>query len=271
MFTPIDLADDQDEKHHLFKMKTQYDRKEKTIRNGAKQHHVHDLYRENVLLGNGKENIKKIVDAENAKIEREKIEDRLKSLREEEECREKKATMVDSIRHFKREDLKIKDQRNVKVKRDLIEEKDVNEENFIEYLKRMSNKESNRMSNAQTLKEFWNKQCKELNNDRTKFRQDHQDYENAIKYSEDLEEDEFEVFAENVITQQKARHRDTYPIRKLKTALNLGKGPAIMAMDNFDNKIYAQTKDPYYKPVDSRNRLSINWNPDNKTMEDKSI
>ena len=29
----LDLADDQDEKHHLFKMKTQYERKEKTIRN----------------------------------------------------------------------------------------------------------------------------------------------------------------------------------------------------------------------------------------------
>ena len=86
-----------------------------------------------------------------------------------------------------------------------------------------------------------------------------------------MEEDEFEVFAENVITQQKARGRDTYPIRKLKTTLNLGKGPAIMALDNFDNKIYAQAKDTYYRPVDSRNRLSINWNPDDKTMEDKTI
>ena len=44
-----------------------------------------------------------------------------------------------------------------------------------------------------------------------------------------------------------------------------------MALDNFDNKIYAQAKDTYYKPVDSRNRLSINWNPDDKTMEDKTI
>ena len=178
----LDLADDQDERHHHFKMKTQYERKEKTIRNGAKQHRVHDLYRENVLLGNGKENIKKIVDAENAKIERELIEDHLKSLKEEEESKEKKATLIDSLRHFQQEDLKIKTQRNVKIKRDIAEEKDVNEENFIEYLKRMSNNESNRMSEAQTLKEFWNKQCNELKNDRTKFRQDHQDYENAIKY-----------------------------------------------------------------------------------------
>ena len=44
-----------------------------------------------------------------------------------------------------------------------------------------------------------------------------------------------------------------------------------MALDNFDNKIYAQAKDTYYRPVDSRNRLSINWNPDDKTMEDKTI
>ena len=44
-----------------------------------------------------------------------------------------------------------------------------------------------------------------------------------------------------------------------------------MALDNFDNKIFAQMKDIHYKPVDSRNRLSLNWNPDIKILEDKTI
>ena len=52
-----------------------------------------------------------------------------------------------------------------------------------------------------------------------------------------------------------------------KSNLTFGIGPALVAADNFDNKIYAVTKDQFYTPLDSRNRLSINWDPDSRKSE----
>ena len=48
--TLLELADDQDERQHCFKMKHKYERKEKTIRNGAKQHLAQKLYVDQGLL-----------------------------------------------------------------------------------------------------------------------------------------------------------------------------------------------------------------------------
>ena len=118
---------------------------------------------------------------------------------------------------------------------------------------------------------FWDDQCGELNKDRKNFKQDHADYENAIKFREDQDEDVFEKYAEDLIFKEQSMLRDTYPMRKAKVQMNLGKGAVIQALDNFDNKIYTQMRDIHYKPVDSRNRLSINWNPDDRTIEDKTI
>ena len=118
---------------------------------------------------------------------------------------------------------------------------------------------------------FWDDQCGELNKDRKNFKQEFADYENAIKFREDQDEDVFEKYAEDLIYKEQSMLRDTYPMRKAKVQMNLGKGAVIQALDNFDNKIYTQMKDIHYKPVDSRNRLSINWNPDDRTIEDKTI
>ena len=66
---------------------------------------------------------------------------------------------------------------------------------------------------------------------------------------------------------------DTYSIRKCKSNLALGNGPALVAATNvylnnhIDNRIQAMTRDQFYQPIDSRNRLSIIWYPDNKKSE----
>ena len=81
-----------------------------------------------------------------------------------------------------------------------------------------------------------------------------------------MDEDSVERYTDRLISLQQSLGRDTYPIRKCKNTLGLGQGPPVVASDNFDNKIYSVTKDIFYKPIDSRNRLSINWNPD-RTIE----
>ena len=76
-----------------------------------------------------------------------------------------------------------------------------------------------------------------------------------------------ERYTERLLSTQQSLGRETYPIKKCKSNLAFGKGPALVAADNFDNKIYAATKDQFYQTSESRNRLSINWNPDNKGSE----
>ena len=66
---------------------------------------------------------------------------------------------------------------------------------------------------------------------------------------------------------------NTYSISKCKSNLALCKGPALVVAENvylndhIDNRIQAITKDQFYQPIDSRNRLSIIWYPDNKKSE----
>ena len=76
-----------------------------------------------------------------------------------------------------------------------------------------------------------------------------------------------ERYTERLLSMQQSLGRETYAIRKCKSNLALGKGPVLVAADNFDNKIYSVPKDKFYQPVDSRNRLSINWDPDSKKSE----
>ena len=64
-----------------------------------------------------------------------------------------------------------------------------------------------------------------------------------------------------------------WDVRKFKSNFALEKGPALVAAENvylndhIDNRIQTVTKDQFYQPIDSRNRLSINWYPDNKKSE----
>ena len=82
-----------------------------------------------------------------------------------------------------------------------------------------------------------------------------------------------ERYTEQLLSTQQSLGRDTYSIRKCKSNLALGKGPALVAAENvylndhMDNRIQAVTKDQFYQPIDSRNRLSINWYPDFKKSE----
>ena len=249
------------------------------FRNGAKQHHVAKQFKETILSQAKDGNCHKIhnpvytkfYNDEDSKIAKEVAEDDLKELDDTWAVHEKKMHMAKVLQNFKAEDYSIRQARRDQAALEVQGDRRVNEKEFQEHLFRTKDKETNRLKDIETLKGFWKNQCNELDSNRKAFRQSHKDYEDAIKLYEDINEDNFEKHAEDLIFEEKARGRDTYPMRKAKVAMNLGRGAAIMNMDNFDHKIYANMTDIYYKPIDSRNRLSINWNPDDKSREDKTI
>ena len=128
-------------------------------------------------------------------------------------------------------------------------------------MKDVETKEDKRIRYERDIAKFWDKQVNDKKEKKTQKFNDELDFLNGTKYREQNDEDQFEQFTEKVISTQRSLGRDPYPIRNLANSLCLGKGPPLVASDNFDNKLFCVPKDIFYKPEDSRTRLSINWNP----------
>ena len=76
-----------------------------------------------------------------------------------------------------------------------------------------------------------------------------------------IEADELEEYAERLVATQMKRRHNVYPIQKAKEKLGFeSQGrPVLLASDASKIRIHPQTKDMFYKPEHSRDRLSINW------------
>lgn len=55
------------------------------------------------------------------------------------------------------------------------------------------------------------------------------------------------------------RGRNIHPIQKARDSLGLGKGPPLLASDASGIRHFHTTKDIFYKPEHSRERLSLTW------------
>ena len=64
-----------------------------------------------------------------------------------------------------------------------------------------------------------------------------------------------ERYTEGLLSIQQSLGRDTYSIRKCKSNLALGKGPALVAAKNvylnnhIDNRIHAMTRDQFFQQI----------------------
>ena len=250
----LDLADAQAEGHHKAKIDEKIAKHERILRIGARQHHAAKLYKENVL--------DKIVDKEDDNIEDFLAKEDNLYWNAMKKHKDKKVDLAKSLNHFHNEDQKIKNQRREVAKTEIVLERENDEQKFETFLKYAQNQDDKRLYKANEIKRFWNDQCNAKKEAKRMQKKAEADYLKAIKYRESVDEDNFEQIAENLISTQQALGRETYPVVKCKAKLALGRGPPLVAADNFGNKIYAVTKDQFYKPIDSRNRLSINWNPD---------
>ena len=87
------------------------------------------------------------------------------------------------------------------------------------------------------------------------------------KYQEDtktkiaIEDDQLEDYAEKLVSTQFNKGYKVRPIIKAKQTLGLeARGcPVLIASDASKIRIQPQPKDIFYRPEDSRERLSINW------------
>ena len=86
-------------------------------------------------------------------------------------------------------------------------------------------------------------------------------YQEHLLTKEAIEADELEEYAERLVADQLKRGHKVYPIQKAKEKLGFeSQGrPVLIASDASKIRIHPQTKDMFYKPQDSRDRLSINW------------
>ena len=93
-----------------------------------------------------------LVKEEDERIERQVAEDEFKHHEEIEKEKQRKIDLAESLMKFKFEDQRIKEQRTQRAKQDILIEKEVEEQQFKEFLKRMNTNETNRMSKAQLYK-----------------------------------------------------------------------------------------------------------------------
>jgi hypothetical protein len=68
-----------------------------------------------------------------------------------------------------------------------------------------------------------------------------------------------ERYTEAVLHTQVGRGNSTYAIQKAKSRMGLGKGPPLVASDASGIRTHHVTKNVFYKPEHSRERLSITW------------
>ena len=95
-----------------------------------------------------------------------------------------------------------------------------------------------------------------INEDRNKQHQEDTKTKIAI------EDDQLEDYAEKLVATQFNKGYKVHPIIKAKEKLGLeARGcPVLIASDSSKIRIQPQPKDIFYRPEDSRERLSINWN-----------
>ena len=86
-------------------------------------------------------------------------------------------------------------------------------------------------------------------------------HQDAVKEHIAIEDDELEVHAEELIAKQFNKGYNVHPIRKAKEKLALeARGcPVVVSLDGSKIRIQPQPKDIFYRPEQSRDRLSINW------------
>lgn len=134
------------------------------------------------------------------------------------------------------------------------------------------------------LNKFWANQNKELEEKRrNKITADKQRLSNTLKrwgrpgsawnylnssnsrYNE--EDDQLETYVEKLLLEEKSKDLNVYPIMKAKQLLSLGRGVPLIAADNSGIRLNPLAKNIFYRPEDSRERLSITWNvPDKKPV-----
>ena len=86
-------------------------------------------------------------------------------------------------------------------------------------------------------------------------------HQDAVKEHIAIEDDQLEVHAEELIAKQFNKGYNVHPIRKAKEKLALeARGcPVVVSLDGSKIRIQPQPKDIFYRPEQSRDRLSINW------------
>ena len=224
---------------------------ERVIATGAKQKKAADWLKENVF--------DKVVDDEDERIRRDVAKkdqtDRMKEIAE----KRRKDEIVDALMAFHLADRRIKVDRRLKVEEDKRDERAKNLRMFGEFIDHIGLEHAKKQSTIKLYTQFWDDQCKELNERRRLERQTDVDLVDAVKLNEDVDEENIEKKAEDLIHFQGTRGRNTIPLRKAKKGLALGMGPTLQAADNLDHRLHTQAKDMFYKPEHSRQRLSINW------------
>lgn len=239
-------------RHHRDDMEKERQLK-KVLNNATKQKRAGTWLKENVF--------DQVVDNEDENIEKDKLKEEIRFLREEEQVKEKKTKMVKGLLKFHEDDQRVKQQRLKQTQLEKEQERDKLERNFHDYINRIGLKIAEHQTQNELYTNFWKKQIDELGESRRTKLQADKDFQRAVKLGEAVDEDEVERYTEQVLSAQQSRGRETYPVRKSRAGLSLGYGAPLVASDNFDNKIFCKTKDIFYRVEDSRNRMSINWDP----------
>ena len=86
-------------------------------------------------------------------------------------------------------------------------------------------------------------------------------WQDNVTTKEAIEDDQLEEYAEKLVSTQFNKGYNVHPIKKAKETLGLeARGcPVIIASDASKIRIQPQPKDIFYRPQQSRDRLSINW------------
>lgn len=110
-------------------------------------------------------------------------------------------------------------------------------------------------------KNFWDNQCNDLKAQRNGRKDLNKKHQEDTKTKMAIEDDQLEDYAENLVATQFNKGYNVHPIKKAKEKLGLeARGcPVLIASDSSKIRIQPQPKDIFYRPEDSRERLSINW------------
>lgn len=255
----LKIADLQTEEYHQRSVDDKVRKYQRSVRIGARQQKAAQHYQETVL--------DKIVDKEDEEIALFEAKEEQLYQNAMSKHAGKKSQLKQDCLHFEKGYQKRKQNQYEFFKQDKAEHGQVLEEKFMHFLKESEQKESKRLSYEKEITNFWAKQVNEKKQNKIKRKQADADFQEGVKFREAVDEDSVERQAQELLAIQQSLGRETYPIQQCKDALNLGKGAPVVASDgNYDNRVYSVTKDIFYKPIDSRNRLSINWDP-TKTVE----
>lgn len=255
----LKIADLQTEEYHQRSVDDKVSKYQRALRIGARQQRAAQHYQETVL--------DKIVDKEDEEIATFEAKEEQLYQNAMKAHAQKKQQLKQDCQDFEKQYEKRQQNLAECFKQDKVEHGQVLEHKFKHFLKEVELKEHKRLSYEKDIAKFWDKQVNEKKENKCKQRKADADFQEGIKFREAVDEDSVERQAQDILAIQQSLGRETYPIQQRKDALNLGKGaPAVASDGNYDNRVYSVTKDIFYKPIDSRNRLSINWDP-TKTID----